>query len=332
MRKISTKIMLSIMVCSIIVSVLLGTLSIIKSSSYIKKEANEKLEFKAAAEAGIFNDQIRQVESGVHTLKLAVINTFDLRKVNNDIIYVKEEYHKEVGSLLSDFVKTTPVQGVYLTFNPELLGNKAYEIWYADEKLDGNVVWVDSDPDDDLIEWFEDEEEMEYYYAPIEANKGIWLSVSEDIVLGIDVVTYSVPIYKNDILIGTLGIDISIEDIKDKIKKMELYETGYGFLMDMDYDYIYHPKYVGEDETYGLRNDKDGDLTFVIDEMDKNNKGYIELNLNGVEKVLAYSKLYNGWTVAVEVPKSEILKPIGQHIRHNGSNKFTCIKCFNRSC
>lgn len=316
MKKISTKIMVSILACSIIVSLLLGILSVSESSTYIENEVNDNLKHMAQNYANEFNQQLKSLEASVNSLILTVSNSFDIDKANNDSTYAKEEYSKLIEPILYDYVKLTEIQGVYFTVSPDLTGRKLYEAWYADKKLDGNVELMDSDPDGTYAEEFyaEDaESNLSYYFAPIKAGKGIWFGVYEDVELGIEMVSYSVPVFaKNGTLIGTIGVDIDIERIKQTIDKIKPYDTGYSFLMDNEYNFIYHPKHINEEKSSGIKDDDEGKIAYLVDIMKENESGCEDYTLDELDKKISYARLSNDWTIAISAPTSEILKPIGK--------------------
>ena len=46
--------------------------------------------------------------------------------------------------------------------------------------------------------------------------------------------SYVIPIYRDDTLIGVIGMDISMEKLQDSVKNLSAYDTGYAFLVSDD--------------------------------------------------------------------------------------------------
>ncbi|WP_353094322.1 hypothetical protein [Tissierella praeacuta] len=79
-----------------------------------------------------------------------------------------------------------------------------------------------------------------WYFDCIKSVKGLWsdMYVSN---ANLNVITYSAPIVVDNIPIGAIGVDLSVEDVVNNIKSIKLYDTGYAFLLNKDYYYLIHP-------------------------------------------------------------------------------------------
>lgn len=49
------------------------------------------------------------------------------------------------------------------------------------------------------------------------------------------IISYVVPIYRNEDFIGVLGMDIDMALLKEKVDSVQIYESGYAFLAGADY-------------------------------------------------------------------------------------------------
>lgn len=104
--------------------------------------------------------------------------------------------------------------------------------WYKDAKERGGPVWT------------------EPYYAYYDKN--------------LMMVTYSEPFFKNGKFMGAVGMDVSLERLRNEIGKLKLLETGYGFVVSKDGYLISYP-----DKTKGLGNNISEFSKEVAGEIDK---------------------------------------------------------------
>ena len=66
----------------------------------------------------------------------------------------------------------------------------------------------------------------------------MWLDPYIDPVLKINMISYVVPMYKDNILIGVVGMDIDFSYFDKTISDTKVYDTGYASLLDGKYDVL----------------------------------------------------------------------------------------------
>lgn len=308
MRKISSKIALSIAACSFIIAILLGSTSIIQSSKYIKTESEDKLQYMANNYANKSSMELQTVESITKTFSTNIISTLDIEKLKNDPEYMNYYLNTFIAPTLKhrvENVDTVKVMSSFFYFNPKLSG-KAGDVWYLDENGSGTYERQDQleievfDPNDESMKWFYDV-----------SKKGSTRWGDPYIWEGLDqlIVPFSMAVYKGDTFIGVAGMDITFEQIENSVNNMKVYQSGYAFLLNSNYDILIHPNFETGDNLNTVLN---GDLKVVTDNMSKKQSGVVEYNLNGSQKLLAFSHLSNGWILAVAPPLNEIFEPIDQ--------------------
>ena len=311
MRKISSKIVAAIIACSFTISLILGTVSILKSTEFIKKEAVEKLVFMSESHANKCSEIFNGYDATLKTVVSGAVAAFDLEKFDYGNVEYLDEFEKDMDFVIKQVAQTSEgVQGVYFTINPELgWAGKVHEIWYVDEGGDGTFERRDSDQDGSYIEWFTpDNEDMAWYYEAIEEGKSSWSDPYEEVALNnLSVVSHITPVYKDGVLLGVMGMDIKVNNLKDTIENIKVYDTGYAFLLNSKFDVLIHPSFNEKDNFKTVHN---GALECITEEMEKNNSGFIEYEFEGEDKILGFSHLYNGWIVAMAPPANEIFAPV----------------------
>lgn len=120
------------------------------------------------------------------------------------------------------------------------------------------------------------------------------------------------PVYINETLIAVVGMDMKLDNLIDSVKKVKAYQTGYAFLIDSDYDIIYHPTYTNEDNLLKIEN---GELKSLKDVIDKNSTGVTSYTFKGTKKIMGYPHLSNGDIFIFAAPEIEIYQALNNLVR-----------------
>ena len=168
----------------------------------------------------------------------------------------------------------------------------------------GNTGFMEQEPLDARDLDPEDREHTTWYYTPIEHGHPCWVGPYRAHYLGeVWTVSYLVPIYKANKLIGVLGMDILFETMQAKVDEVTLYDTGYACLLDENGTVLDHPVWeigahsMGESSSLHekiLRSENSGSQVFQYEDM------------NGTKKQLAFSTLSNGMKLVVTAPSKEV--------------------------
>ncbi|MDY0132253.1 MAG: cache domain-containing protein [Desulforegulaceae bacterium] len=302
MNKIITKILISIMLCSIIVAVSIGSLSVLQTSKIIYQETSDKFHYISANYANEFSAKLKKTEGYVDVLESDVGSSFDPSQFVSNQNY-QNEYMKRMNDLLKRIGdQNIGIQGIYVIINPELTG-QVFESWYINDGK-GHFIYQESE---DISAFFPANEDMRWYYDAINNTEGVWIPPYIDATINLKMISYTKAIYKNGLLVGVVGIDLSFEDIEKTISNMKLYDSGYAFLINKDLTILVHP-FLQIDRS--ILNLKDKDLNSIVESMEKNKSDVIEYVYMGKKKIMGFSKLSNGWILGVSTVISDIIKPI----------------------
>ncbi len=302
MNKIITKILFAIILCSIMAAVSIGSFSLMKASKILRQEAHDKLRYISSNYANEFSTILKKVEGTVDTLESLVATSFDSNQFK-----VNENYRTEYMERMDDMLKeigddSVGVQGIYVAINPDLTG-LVFESWFIN---DGKGHFIYQEPED-ISTFYPTNEDMAWYYEPINKRTGVWLPPYVDATINVKMISYTKAIFKDDLLIGVAGIDLAFDDIEKTIGNMKPYGSGYSFLINTDLTILVHPFL--ETGIY-IPNIKNEDLNNVIESMTKKKADLIEYSFRNEKKVMGFSKLSNGWILGVTIVAEDILKPI----------------------
>lgn len=299
MRKIGTRIVLIVLICSIGMSLVVGVTSMIRSKDVIEKEAKNGLLAAASTHTEKLNQDLMVFESIAESVYYQASETIDTSKMK-EVDYLSTYTDQNLRPIIERLaVEIDKLAGVYLAIDPKYTG-KSEGLWAA---VDGEGKLISSIPTD-VSKIDEDDPAGSFYYDAIKAGKENW-SVPYRNNADQNVMTYSMPVVINGETIGVAGIDLNVDDLIQAIGDIKLYDSGYGFMLSEDYDYLIHPSV---DNTNNLRTVSDGAFSELAGEIDSNESGIYEARFDGEDKVMAFSKLHDGKILMLTVPNKEILK------------------------
>lgn len=296
MKTISSKISFSIAICSIIVAMLLGFSIYIQSERVITKEAERHLISILDGEAAKLNAEFSRIKQLSFAQRSVILNTFDYEaaKENPDYMNVyKTKLSSFIKSLIIDFKNVS----AWMLFNSEVIEG-THTVSYT---FENNEFVREAEYDavkeayDALPWWSEAVNRGEYWSEPYYWEP--WKS---------DVVSYSIPVYLDNKLIGITGAELFLSYFNENLKNIKIYESGSVILLT-----------------------EKGVPVFIPDDIDKTSlsnwytsqKELIKSNQSGMtqfegsfnQKMIAWTKLSNDWLL-LAVPKTNemygSLKPV----------------------
>lgn len=75
-------------------------------------------------------------------------------------------------------------------------------------------------------------EHVGWYYEALEKEEAFWMEPYDNKNKNDWIISYVVPIYRNEDFIGVLGMDIDMALLKEKVDSVQIYESGYAFLQE----------------------------------------------------------------------------------------------------
>lgn len=299
MKKIGTRIILIVLLCSISMSLLVGITSMIRSMSVIEKESKASLLATVETHTEKFDQDLILYENAVKNLYYILDENIKLDKMN-EAGYISSFSNSNLVPIVKRMAEDMEkCSGVYAIIDPIYTG-QSEGVWAAKGE-DGILM---SSLPTNIAGKTEDDPSASFYYDAIKAGKGTWSNPYTNNA-NQNVMTYSMPIVVENKTIGTVGIDLNVDTLIKEIEDIKLFDTGYLFMLSKDYDYLIHPTV---DETNNLRTTADGAFKIIADEIDGNDSSIVETNFQGEDKLMAFSKLHDEKVIISTVPKHEILK------------------------
>ncbi|AFS79610.1 methyl-accepting chemotaxis protein Mcp [Gottschalkia acidurici 9a] len=300
LQRISTKIISAITVISIVLSLSITYLSISNSSQLLKAEASDKMSLLAESKSNQFNVTLANTTSSIESLRSTISNSLDLESLKKDSEYIAE-YDNLISKIIIGDVKEHKLLSMYFYFHPELINN-SYSISYGSK--DSTVTRNDQL---DIEQFNKNNKDMGWFYDPLRKGKGVWSDPYFWEAHNKTIISYTVPVYQGDILIGVVGADMDFNIFKDEINNMKVYDKGYAMLISEDLEFLVHPTLTVKDKMDVIQN---GNYKSLANKIKTEKFGVLEHKFNNVNSLIAFNKLSNGHTLMVSVSQDEVFSKI----------------------
>mgnify|MGYP003764761435 FL=1 len=298
-KKISTRIIILVLICSISMAALVGASSIYRSTRVIGGQARENLLDKAQIYTESINNELIVYETtnkDIAKLADSIVNVNDLGKEG----YIENYIDNILDPMVKRTIKETKdCMGISVAFDHKFTGKTEGAWWSIDEK--GQIK---RQSQKNLAKEDTNNPELKWYYDAFKSKKSVWSDpyVNDE---GLNIMTYSTPILINSIPIGVIGIDVSTYGMTKDIESIQLYNTGYGFLLSENFDYLVHPELDGSSN---FRTIDDGKYSWIADKIEDEGMGIVEATFGGEKKLMSFARLIDGKILIITVPQSEVLK------------------------
>lgn len=303
MKSIQTKIISLILLAMLISSMISGGIGIFRVQEAIDVESVEIMNLLCGEKAQELNSILGKIEQS--TKILAEYTTDNLQ---DDLLLSKnmEGFHSYVSELdalgVTVASETDGAVAVYVRFCPELTDSN--EGFFRVKNMDTGCF--DSFPLTDLTDLtkydWNDVETIGWYLIPIEAGEPVWIEPYDNRNTGTYMISYVMPIYKEQKLLGIVGMDINFNNMMNECDGIKIYQTGSAFLTDHAFRIVHSKNFA--------RGTLIGSLSQELAEIKKSDiartDALYEYTVNGVKKRVAFQELENGMYLAVTAPASEI--------------------------
>lgn len=300
MKGMGFRITAAIIGCSILTAVLVGGVGMTKIRSVITREAEEKLAEMSKRNSVELDKEFTKTQDTAYGVGSAMAGLIDLNRTR-DVNYMAAYTEGIKSTIKASIGNVKNIFNIYAIINPDLTGG-VYTADYIDKDRNGKFVFQNVYT---LEDFKENNADMDWYYSAVNLKKGVWSDPYVDDKAGVEMISYTMPVYSNNTLVGVVGIDIAFEDFKKSILNIKTYDTGYAFLLNKNYDYIVDKTLTQKDNFKEINK---GEYKDIADKMGRNNSGIAYADYNSKKQLISYSRLVNSEILAILVPASEVLK------------------------
>lgn len=176
-------------------------------------------------------------EVKIDVLADSISNSYDINKQQNKAYNMN--YIKKIDGLIKSVLADSPnVDGCWFQLNADLpFAVHAYNWFVFKDNIFINLRNEDeetSSPDRKITP-----DADPYYFSAINNQKAVWSNIYTDADTKQQMMSISAPIYKNGILIGVVGIDISIYNLQYVLETMQhILPDSELYLLDKNYNLV----------------------------------------------------------------------------------------------
>ena len=307
-KSIQVKLMSLIVTGMIILAISIGGISIFNMGKMAEEESMHVMNLTADESAGELNDVLGRIEQSVEIMSVYTVKNLEsIERLMTDVAY-HDAYLNRLEELAENIIEETdgsvaiyvrlvedisfPTDGFFMVRNAHT--NELESLTPTDLSLyDAN-----------------DREHVGWYYEPIAAGHAMWMDPYLNKNINVEMISYIVPVYKENQLFAVVGMDIEFDYIKEFVDDIKVYDTGYAFVADENFVIAYSKEFEAGTTIRGF-SDVLADVD--IEALTEQDMLY-ECEINGAERCVAFSRLNNGKIIAVIAPKTEIYEDSNVHV------------------
>lgn len=301
MKSIQTKFITLILGCVLLSSAVIGGAGISKARKVVDGDSAQIMNLMCSEKAKELDSLFSRVEQSVKTLSVYTLDQLDsLQRLKTDPVYL-DEYTQALQQVAVNAASNTEgAVAVYVRYNPEILPPASGLFWIRSE----NTGRFDQFTPTDLSAYSPADKTVGWYYIPVENKKATWLEPYTNKSINVKMISYVIPIFKDNETVGIVGMDINFEMIAEDVNKIKLYQSGYAFLTNDQGQIMSHKEILTDTRA----EQEDESLTQIVAALKKSSSGssLFEYTWRGTEKKMAFRTLQNGLRLVVTAPVEEI--------------------------
>lgn len=237
MRSIQTKIIILILTCILVSAAIIGGVGIFISEITVDSDSAKIMNLLCSEKAQELNSTLGRIEQSVDIVtQYAVDNLESAEKLAADRDYL-QNYMDDLRSLgMTAAEKTEGAVTYYVRIRPEITGENTGFFIVRDSQ---NGTFEENELTDLFMYSPDDVEHVGWYYIPLQEEKAVWLQPYYNKNIGIYMISYVSPVYKDGVAVGVAGMDIDFGYLTQFTDNISLYETGYGYLTDSEFNVVH---------------------------------------------------------------------------------------------
>lgn len=302
MKSIKTKIIVTVILCSLVSTFICGAISIVNSVSTSYEDSQQEMQLKCVSQSDELDTMMQNVSQSVEMVySIAVAKLEHAASFRTSRDYV-DTYTKQMLPILMQSAQNTKgALTAYIRYNPEFT-EPTSGLFLTRNNSDSEFESVT--PTDFSMYDPSDVEHVGWYYIPVQNGKETWMEPYLNSNIGVYMISYVIPIEVDGESIGIIGMDIDFSEFTNTIDSLSIFDSGYGFLANDSGEVMYH-----KDLEIGSNlADVDSGLQAVVDALgnEQTEETAVSYTYQGKDKVMYYKTLENGMKFVLTAPKTEL--------------------------
>lgn len=307
---ITKKISIMAAACTTIASIAVGTLSILNANSALDSDADRIMETAQSSISSDINSYLSKIEQSVDTLaETAMSDLDDFEAFKTDSAYVDAYTDKLEQLLLSSAGNTDGAICAYIRYNPDFTEPTSglFMTRNSTDEAFQSVTPTDFSTYDKT-----DIAHVGWYYTPVNNGGPTWMNPYLNENVGIYMISYVVPLFRDGVNAGIVGMDIDFTTVQDIAEASDAYKTGMPIITDSDGNVIY-----GRDMTFGTSLAEycsSDSLTTAVASGQYDEP--IVCSINGTKRKAVFSTIDNGMDLIFTAESSELSEQTGKMVMY----------------
>ena len=307
---ITKKISIMAAACTTIASIAVGTLSILNANSALDSDADRIMETAQSSISSDINSYLSKIEQSVDTLaETAMSDLDDFEAFKTDSAYVDAYTDKLEQLLLSSAGNTDGAICAYIRYNPDFTEPTSglFMTRNSTDEAFQSVTPTDFSTYDKT-----DIAHVGWYYTPVNNGGPTWMNPYLNENVGIYMISYVVPLFRDGVNAGIVGMDIDFTTVQDLAEASDTYKTGMPIITDSDGNVIY-----GRDMTFGTSLAEycsSDSLTSAVASGQYDEP--IVCSINGTKRKAVFSTIDNGMDLIFTAESSELSEQTGKMVMY----------------
>lgn len=302
MKSIKTKIIVTVILCSLVSTFICGAISIVNSVSTSYEDSQQEMQLKCVSQSDEIDTMMQNVSQSVEMVySIAVAKLEHAASFRTSKDYV-DTYTKQMLPILMQSAQNTKgALTAYIRYNPEFT-EPTSGLFLTRDNSDSEFESVT--PTDFSMYDPSDVEHVGWYYIPVQNGKETWMEPYLNSNIGVYMISYVIPIEVDGESIGIIGMDIDFSEFTNTIDSLSIFDSGYGFLVNDSGKVMYHKDLeIGSNLV-----DADSGLQAVVDALgnEQTEETAVSYTYQGKDKVMYYRTLENGMKFVLTAPKTEL--------------------------
>lgn len=308
MRSIKTRIILTVVICSLLSAGICGGISIINSGKSEYEDSKQEMQYFCENQGAQMEAQLERVEQSVNTAYSIVLQQLDdVEAFKSNKAYVDEFTGIMEQMLFEIGGNTEGALTAYIRYNPDFTEPDSGVFLTRDSDED---EFTSVTPTDFSMYDPSDLEHVGWYYIPVQHGAPIWMDPYLNSNINVYMVSYVIPITIDGESIGIIGMDIDFSKFTQVVDNASLFESGYAFLANGEGNIVYHKTLeagTAIDTLKGAESIKEA----LLDPAKEGTA--LSYRFEGESKELCYMTLRNNMRYVMTAPEDE-LKSAAAHI------------------
>ncbi len=300
---ITKKISLMTAVCTAAAAIAVGALGLYNSNRALSEDSRKIMVTNERFISADIDAYLVKIEQSVDTLaELAMRDLDDFDAFRTDESYVEEYTANMEQILFSAASNTDGAITAYIRYNPDFT-NPTSGLFLTRNSTAEEFQSVT--PTDFSTFDKTDTAHVGWYYTPVNNGAPTWMNPYLNENIGIYMISYVVPLFRDGVNVGIIGMDIDFTLIQSIADNSDAYQSDMSIIVDSSNNVLH-----GGDIDFGVNlSELSGEykLGELISAMSgENSEDMISCGINGVDRKAVFSTLSNGMKLIFTVESSEI--------------------------